>query len=120
MEAALAPLLRPQGMEGETGSNSWVVSGSRTASGRPLLSNDPHLATSIPSVFAQVGLHCRTVSEACPYDVAGFSLASVPGVVIGHNASIAWGLTTSYMDVQDLYLEEVDGNQVREGDASSR
>ncbi len=69
---------------------------SRTASGRPLLSNDPHLATSIPSVFAQVGLHCRTVSDACPYDVAGFSLASVPGVVIGHNASIAWGLTTSY------------------------
>ena len=66
MEAALAPLLRPQGMAAETGSNSWVVSGARTASGRPMLSNDPHLATSIPSVFAQVGLHCRTVSEACP------------------------------------------------------
>ena len=72
------PAARPQG-EGETGSNSWVVSGSRTASGRPLLSNDPHLAASIPSVFAQVGLHCRTVTDACPYDVAGFSLASVPG-----------------------------------------
>src|SRR3712207_9305561 len=66
---SLAPLLRPRGMEGETGSNSWVVSGTRTASGKPLLSNDPHLATSIPSVFAQVGLHCRTVTEACPYDV---------------------------------------------------
>ena len=115
MNAALAPLLRTRGMEAETGSNSWVVSGSRTASGRPLLSNDPHLATSIPSVFAQVGLHCRTVSEACPYDVTGFSLASVPGVVIGRNTSIAWGLTTSYMDVQDLYLEEVDENQVRVG-----
>jgi penicillin amidase len=116
MNAALAPLLRPRGMEGETGSNSWVVSGSRTATGRPLLSNDPHLAASIPSVFAQVGLHCRTVNDACPYDVAGFSLASVPGVVIGHNTSIAWGLTTSHLDVQDLYLEQVEGNQVRVGD----
>ena len=115
MNATLAPLLRPRGMEGEMGSNSWVVSGSRTASGKPLLSNDPHLATSIPSVFTQVGLHCRAVTEACSYDVAGFSLASVPGVVIGHNASIAWGLTTSHLDVQDLYLERVDGNQVRVG-----
>ena len=117
MNAALAPLLGPAEVEGETGSNSWVVSGSRTASGRPLLSNDPHLAASIPSVFAQVGLHCRTVTDACPYDVAGFSLASVPGVVIGHNTTIAWGLTTSHLDVQDLYLESVDGNQVRVGDA---
>ena len=116
MNAALAPLLGSAEVEGETGSNSWVVSGSRTASGRPLLSNDPHLAASIPSVFAQVGLHCRTVTDACPYDVAGFSLAAVPGVVIGHNTSIAWGLTTSYLDVQDLYLESVDGNQVRVGD----
>ena len=115
MNAALAPLLGPRGMEGETGSNSWVVSGSRTASGQPILSNDPHLATSIPSVFAQVGLHCRTVTAACPYDVAGFSLASVPGVVVGHNATVAWGLTTSYLDVQDLYLEAIDGNQVRVG-----
>ncbi|HEV2930769.1 MAG TPA: penicillin acylase family protein, partial [Propionibacteriaceae bacterium] len=115
MNDALAPVLGARGMEGETGSNSWVLSGSRTASGQPLLSNDPHLATQIPSVFAQVGLHCRTVSDACPDDVAGFSLTSVPGVVIGHNASIAWGLTTSHLDVQDLYLEEVSDNQVREG-----
>ena len=117
MNAALAPLLGPPGAEGETGSNSFVVSGSRTATGRPLLANDPHLGASIPSVFAQVGLHCRTVNDACPYDVAGFSLASVPGVVIGHNTAIAWGLTTSYLDVQDLYIEEVDGNQARVGDA---
>jgi penicillin amidase len=115
MNAALAPVLGTRGLNGETGSNSWVLAGSRTASGHPLLSNDPHLATQIPSLFAQVGLHCRTISEACPYDVTGFSLASVPGVVIGHNASIAWGLTTSYVDVQDLYLEEVSDNRVREG-----
>ena len=100
---------------GGIGSNSFVVAGSRTASGEALLSNDPHLATSIPSTFAQVGLHCRTVSEECPFDVSGFSLASVPGVVIGHNTAIAWGLTTSYADVQDLYLEQVRGDTVRRG-----
>jgi penicillin amidase len=62
---------------GEIGSNSWAVAGSGTASGKAILSNDPHLPTSIPSVFAQVGLHCRTLSEACPFDVSGFSMASV-------------------------------------------
>ena len=113
---SLAPVLGARGAEGESGSNSWVLAGSRTASGQPLLSNDPHLATQIPSLFAQVGLHCRTVSTTCPYDVAGFSLASLPGVVIGHNTSIAWGLTTSHLDVQDLYLEELSDGRVREGE----
>ena len=101
---------------GEIGSNSWAVAGSGTASGKAILSNDPHLPTSIPSVFAQVGLHCRTLSEACPFDVSGFSMASVPGVVIGKNTKIAWGLTTSYVDAQDLYLEDVRGDTVLEGD----
>ena len=99
-----------------TGSNSWAVAGSRTESGKAILSNDPHLATGIPSAFAQVGLHCRTVSEACPFEVSGFSMASMPGVVIGKNNKIAWGLTTSYADVQDLYLEDVRGDTVRQGD----
>jgi penicillin amidase len=101
---------------GETGSNSWAVAGSGTASGKAILSNDPHLPASIPSVFAQVGLHCRALSEACPFDVSGFSLASVPGVVIGKNTKIAWGMTTSYVDAQDLYLEDVQGDTVRDGD----
>ena len=100
---------------GEIGSNSWAVAGSGTASGKAILSNDPHLPTSIPSVFAQVGLHCRTLSEACPFDVSGFSMASVPGVVIGKNTKIAWGLTTSYVDAQDLYLEDVQGDTVLQG-----
>jgi penicillin G amidase len=101
---------------GEIGSNSWAVAGSGTASGKAILSNDPHLPTSIPSVFAQVGLHCRTLSEACPFDVSGFSMASVPGVVIGKNTKIAWGLTTSYVDAQDLYLEDVQGDTVLQDD----
>ena len=98
------------------GSNSWVVSGAHTASGAPMLSNDPHLATSIPSVLAQVGLHCGTVGTACPFDVTGYSITGLPGVVIGRNASIAWGMTTSYADVQDLFLEQVVGDTVRVGE----
>ncbi|HEY0240563.1 MAG TPA: penicillin acylase family protein, partial [Friedmanniella sp.] len=97
------------------GSNAWVVSGAHTADGAPMLSNDPHLDTAIPSVLAQVGLHCTNVGSQCPFDVTGFSITGLPGVVIGRNASIAWGLTTSYADVADLYLEDVAGDTVRVG-----
>ena len=117
VDEALPDVFGADGAAGEVGSNSFVVAGSRTASGQALLANDPHLAASIPSTFAQVGLHCRTVSAACPFDVSGFSLASMPGVVIGHNARIAWGMTTSYADVQDLYLEQVRADTVRRGEA---
>lgn len=95
------------------GSNSWAVSGSRTTTGKAMLSNDPHLATSIPSIFEQMGLHCTTVDDRCPFDVSGYTFSGMPGVVIGHNDQISWGLTTSYVDVEDLYLEQVRGNQVR-------
>ena len=93
------------------GSNSWVVSGRRSATGKPILANDPHLAPSMPGIWYQVGLHCRTVSQACPYDVSGFSFSGMPGVVVGHNRRIAWGVTTLYADVADLYVEKVDGNR---------
>jgi len=92
------------------GSNSWVVSGEHTESGLPLLANDPHLMAGTPSAWYQVGLHCTEVSEACPFDVAGFSFAGSPGVVIGHNASIAWGLTNLGADVTDFFLEAVAGD----------
>lgn len=92
------------------GSNSWVISGSLTASGMPLLSNDPHLGASLPSVWHQIGLRCRTVTEACDFDVAGFAFSGVPGVIIGHNANIAWGFTNLTADVTDLYLEKVQGD----------
>lgn len=93
------------------GSNSWVVSGALTESGMPLLSNDPHLGASMPSVWYQVGLRCSTVTEACPFDVAGFSFSGMPGVIIGHNADIAWGFTNLTTDVTDLYLEKIEGDQ---------
>ncbi|AXT86903.1 penicillin acylase family protein [Aeromicrobium sp. A1-2] len=92
------------------GSNSWVVDGKHSTTGKPILANDPHLAPSMPGIWYQVGLHCRQVTEACPYDVAGFSFAGLPGVVVGHNASISWGVTTMYADVADLYLEKVSGS----------
>ncbi len=92
-----------------TGSNSWVVSGEHTATGMPLMANDPHLGIQMPSIWYAVGLH------APDYDVVGFSFAGVPGVVIGHNAHIAWSFTNAGPDVQDLYVEKVnpsDPNQV--------
>ena len=105
-----ASLLLGDAGEG-VGSNSWVVSGRLTESGLPLLSNDPHLGASLPSVWHQVGLRCRTVTDACAFDVAGFSFSGVPGVVIGHNANIAWGFTNLTADVTDLYLEKVQGDE---------
>ena len=92
------------------GSNSWVVDGQHSTTGKPILSNDPHLAPSMPGIWYEVGLHCRKVSSACRYDVAGFSFSGLPGVVVGHNDKIAWGVTTMYADVADLYLEKVTGD----------
>ncbi|MGN9756780.1 penicillin acylase family protein [Streptomyces sp. SD31] len=92
------------------GSNSWVVRGKYTITGKPLLANDPHLSASLPSVWYQMGLHCRTVSSKCQYDVSGYTFAGMPGVVIGHNQNIAWGMTNSGVDVTDLYLEKLSGD----------
>jgi penicillin amidase len=93
------------------GSNSWVVSGALTETGLPLLANDPHLGASLPSVWYQVQLKCSTVDEACPFDVGGFSFSGLPGIVIGHNQSVAWGFTNLTTDVTDLYVERVEGDQ---------
>ncbi|MFE0703228.1 penicillin acylase family protein [Streptomyces sp. NPDC058872] len=98
-------LLGPNG--NGIGSNSWVVSGTYTTSGKPLLANDPHLAPQLPSLWYQMGLHCRSVSATCRYDVAGYTFSGTPGVIIGHNDKVAWGLTNLGADVTDLYLEKI-------------
>ena len=103
--SALRALLGPTGSG--FGSNSWAVSGSRTATGMPLLANDPHLGIQMPSIWYQIGLHCRPKTDACPYEVVGFSFAGDPGVVIGHNDRIAWGETNIGPDVMDLYIEKL-------------
>ncbi|TDW91146.1 penicillin amidase [Kribbella sp. VKM Ac-2566] len=94
------------------GSNSWVVSGDHTTTGKPLLANDPHLGATMPGIWTQVGLHCNNVGKTCPFDVSGFSFSGLPGVVIGHNNAISWGFTNLDPDVQDLYLERIEGNNV--------
>lgn len=102
---AVSALVGPIG-EG-VGSNSWVVSGSLTDTGMPLLANDPHLGASLPSVWHQVQLKCARIQQDCPFGVAGFGFSGMPGVIIGHNADIAWGFTNLTTDVTDLYLERV-------------
>jgi penicillin amidase len=89
------------------GSNNWVVSGERTKTGKPLLANDPHLGIQMPSIWYEIGLHCQPVSDECPYNLRGFTFAPGPGIVIGHNDHIAWGVTNVGWDVQDLYAIEV-------------
>lgn len=91
------------------GSNAWAVDGDHSTTGKPILANDPHLGVSLPGVWYQMGLHCTTVDDSCPFDVAGFTFAGMPGVVIGHNQQIAWGFTNLGPDVTDLYLEQVEG-----------
>jgi penicillin amidase len=89
-------------------SNAWVVSGARSASGKPLLASDPHLAFSHPSVWYQVHL------SGGGLNVAGGTLPGLPLVIIGHNERIAWGATALVADVQDHYLETLNPSNPRE------
>jgi len=90
--------------EGLAASNNWVVHGSRTVSGKPLLSNDPHLRPTAPSIWHMVHLSAPGIR------VAGVGTPGIPGVILGHNERIAWGFTNVGPDVQDLYLEKFDPN----------
>ncbi len=111
---ALFPLR--SGEEALAGSNAWALSGSLTASGKPLLANDMHLAMTFPSTWTMVHL------KAADLDVKGFALPGLPGVIVGHNQRIAWGITNLGPDVQDLYEERIDlasgryqyGNEARQ------
>ena len=87
----------------EAGSNNWVVGGSRTLSGRPLLAGDPHRALDVPNVYYQAHVACDA------WDVMGFTFPGVPGFPhFAHNAHAAWGITHGNGDYQDLYLERFD------------
>jgi len=90
------------GSEPQPGSNAWAVSGARSATGKAILANDPHLEFSIPSPWYMVHL------RAPGLDVTGVSLPGIPAVIIGHNDRIAWGVTNLQFDVQDLYREQID------------
>ena len=92
------------------GSNNWVVSGSMTESGMPLLANDPHLKLQMPSIWYEIGLHCQPAGGEPLFDVTGFAFSVTPGIIIGHNNFIAWGLTNVGPDVFDLYCIRVNPN----------
>ncbi len=94
-----APGPDPQSLAATLGSNNWVLSGAHTASGKPLLANDPHLGHGVPSVWYMIHL------EAPGLNVSGVSLPGLPAVILGHNERIAWGATNTSADVQDLYVE---------------
>ena len=101
-EAARALLgLEGIGYDG-VGSNSWVVSGAKTTTGKPLLACDPHLAASQPATWYLAHVIGGEL------DVIGATIPGLPGVIIGRNRSIAWGLTNLNPDVQDLFQERVD------------
>ena len=85
------------------GSNNWVIAGAPTASGKPLLSNDMHLSLTVPTIWYMADL------RAPGFHAAGVTLPGMPFVIAGHNEHVAWGFTALYGDVQDLYIETLDG-----------
>ncbi len=83
------------------GSNNWVVHGDQTTTGRPILANDPHL----PPIFPSIWYENHLVGGG--YNVTGYSTPGVPGILIGHNAHVAWGITNAFPDVQDIFVERI-------------
>ena len=92
--------LRPTARRG--GSNNWVIAGRRTVTGRPLLANDPHLQLEFPAIWYEMHM------VAADLDVIGVTVPGTPFVIIGHNARVAWGLTNTGADVQDLFVDRID------------
>lgn len=82
------------------GSNAWAVSGSRSETGHPLLASDPHVPLTTPGLWHQMHLCCDT------FESTGATIPGIPGVIVGHNRDIAWGVTLSFVDVQDVYIEK--------------
>jgi penicillin G amidase len=97
IEKSLAKAVIPHEFNG---SNNWVVAGSKSKSGKPLLADDPHLSLGTPSIWYQMHLKAPTVN------VSGVIFVGIPGIILGHNESIAWGVTNTGPDVQDLFIEK--------------
>lgn len=91
------------------GSNNWVIAGSHTASGKPLLSNDMHLGLTEPNIWYMADLRADGSNDGPGFHAAGVTLPGMPFVIAGHNEHVAWGFTALYADAQDLYVEKLDG-----------
>ena len=87
----------PEAPDYDIGSNNWAISGSKSATGRPILANDPHLGLSLPSIWYEVQIHTPEIN------VYGVTIPGAPGVILGFNDSIAWGQTNAGQDVMDYY-----------------
>jgi penicillin amidase len=99
---------------GSGASNQWAVAGARSVTGHPLLANDTHLPVSMPGIFYQAHL------VGGRYDVTGVSFPGIPGIIIGHNAHCAWGMTTGWQDAQDLYAEKLNPANPRQYEVDGR
>ena len=103
IDAKAGPFLAKDMEGGGRGSNAWAIAPERTETGRPFLCNDTHLLLSIPGIWymnhlnSQEGYHCT-----------GSTIAGLPGILIGHNEQIAWGITLAYTDVEDIFIEKQD------------
>jgi len=93
---------------GPAASNNWVVSGKKSITGRPILANDTHLALSNPSVWWEVHLVCPTIN------VSGFALLGIPGIPVGHNLHVAWGVTNVMVDDVDFFIEKINPEDSRQ------
>lgn len=89
-------------------SNAWVVSGAHTASGKPLLANDPHLQLQAPGLWYLMGLHAPAAGSRPGLDVVGATIPGAPLVILGRNRAIAWGMTNAYVKDVDIVIERVD------------
>jgi penicillin amidase len=110
-----APFLRAMVLaEGLTGSsasaasNNWVVSGKKSVTGKPILANDPHLGLTNPSFWWEAHMVCPTLN------VSGFAIPGVPGVAVGHNLDVAWGVTNVMVDDVDFYIEKINPKNPRQ------
>jgi penicillin amidase len=101
LAATLPSLSAIPGLTEGAASNAWVLGGSRTQSGKPILANDPHLGFSAPSLWYLARIETPTLT------LAGATAAGVPAVLIGHNGQIGWGFTTTQADTQDVFVERL-------------
>jgi len=107
----LSDLLRPDKgpyMPNFSGSNAWTVSGTRTITGKPYLCNDPHLSLKNPGIWYENHLHCPELH------VTGVSIPALPMCLIGHNEKIGWGITLSFTDIEDIFVETFTDDSCRQ------
>ena len=108
------------------GSNNWVISGSRTTTGKPILANDTHLGIQMPSIWYEVDLNCSAQEAQIgknaggPFHVRGFAFPGVPGVILGHNDRTAWGVTNVNPDVEDLFIERINPQNPNQYEVNGR